>query len=78
MGLRLRLKASVDISGYPQPAQVVLRVVKKYDMLLADNCFNWYITGAAAQCWNDDELHAIGAIKGRGFEVVQPGELSER
>ena len=44
MGLRLRLKASVDISGYPQPAQVVLRVVKKYDMLLADNCSNWYIT----------------------------------
>ena len=70
MGLRLRLKASVDISGYGPQARVILTALKQYGMLLADNGSNWYITGAPHASWNDDDLHTLGGIKGSDFEVV--------
>ena len=46
MGLHMRLKSSVDISGYPPQSQVVLRALQRYGMILADNGTNWYISGA--------------------------------
>ncbi len=70
MGLRVRLKASVDISGYGPQSQVILRALQEYGMLLADNGSPWYITGAPDGHWNDDELHGLGGIKGSDFEVV--------
>ena len=53
MGMRVRLKASVDISGYPPRAQVILRALKKYGMIVADNGSDWYISGTADARWND-------------------------
>lgn len=70
MGLRLRLKASVNISGYGAQAQVILTALKKYGMILADNGSPFYITGAPDLQWNDDVLHALGQVKGADFEVV--------
>ena len=37
MGLRLRLKAGYDIWGFPAEVQVILRALKKYGMIVADN-----------------------------------------
>lgn len=37
MGLRVRLKASVDLSGFGPQSRVVLRALKRYGMILADN-----------------------------------------
>ena len=70
MGLRVRLKASVDLSGFGPQAQVVLRALQRYGMLLADNGSPWYITGAPDSRWNDDELHHLGSLTGADFEVV--------
>ena len=70
MGLRVRLKASVDISGFGPQAQVILRALQRYGMLLADNGSPWYITGAPDSHWNDDELHHLGSLTGADFEVV--------
>ena len=70
MGLRVRLKADVDISGYPYQARVVLRALKEYGMILADNGSPWYVTGAPHPRWNDDALHALHGIKGSDLEVV--------
>ena len=70
MGLRVRLKASVDISGYGPQSQVILQALQQYGMLLADNGSPWYITGAPDSRWNDDELHGLGGIKGSDFEIV--------
>jgi hypothetical protein len=70
MGLRLRLKASVDVSGYGPQARVILTALKQYGMLLADNGSAWYVTGAPHASWNDDDLHGLGGIKGSDFEVV--------
>jgi hypothetical protein len=70
MGLRVRLKASVDLSGFGPQSQVILEALQRYGMLLADNGSPWYITGAPDSRWNDDELHHLGALSGADFEVV--------
>ena len=70
MGLRLRLKAAVDISGFPAEDQVILRALKRYGMIVADNGSAFYISGAPDQRWDDDALHLLGDVKGSDFEVV--------
>jgi hypothetical protein len=70
MGLRVRLKASVDISGYGDQARIVLQALKTYGMILADNGSPWYVTGAPSTSWNDSVLHTLGQISGSAFEVV--------
>ena len=75
MGLRVRLKAGVNISGYTPNVQVILRAMKKYGMLVADNGSNWYVSGAPDSRWDDDELRQLRDIKGRDFEAVYTGEL---
>ncbi|HEY4227724.1 MAG TPA: PT domain-containing protein [Candidatus Limnocylindrales bacterium] len=70
MGLRVRLRASVDISGFPAQAQVILVALKRYGMLLADNGSPWYVTGAPNAGWNDDALHTLQQLQGSDFEAV--------
>ncbi|MGH9820333.1 MAG: hypothetical protein ACRD43_09210, partial [Pyrinomonadaceae bacterium] len=70
MGLRVRLKASKNISGFSPHVQVILRAMKKYGMILADNGSNWYVSGTNDPNWDDDELGALSQIKGSDFEVV--------
>jgi hypothetical protein len=75
MGLRVRLKASVNISGYPASVQVILTALKRYGMIVADNGSDWYISGASDSRFNDDELRTIGNIHGSDFEVIQHGPI---
>jgi hypothetical protein len=75
MGLRLRLKASVDISGFPPPDRVILTALKQYGMLLADNGGNWYLTGAPDSRWDDNALNQLKVIPGSDFEVVDTSSL---
>jgi hypothetical protein len=75
MGLRLRLKASYDISGFPASVQVILRALKKYGMIVADNGSSWYLSGAPDPRWSDDELHTLGQVPGSAFEVVHTGPV---
>jgi len=75
MGMRVRLKASFPITGFPEPVQVILRALKKYGMFLADNGSNWYISGAHDPRWDDDLLSNIRYVEGQDFEVVQMGTI---
>lgn len=75
MGLRVRLKASYDISGHPKSVQTILTALKKYGMILADNGGNWFITGAPDQRWNDDELASLKRVKGSDLEAVSTGNV---
>ncbi|MBX3030736.1 MAG: hypothetical protein KF809_11285 [Chloroflexi bacterium] len=75
MGLRVRLKASVDISGYPRDARILLTALKRYGMILADNGSPWYVTGAPDPRWDDDAMHTLHGIKGSDFEVVDTSQL---
>jgi hypothetical protein len=70
MGQRFRLKADVDISGYSKVNQIILRGLKKYGMVVADNGSPWFIMGAPDKGWNDDDLHKLNGIKGSDFEAV--------
>ena len=75
MGQRLRLKRSFDISGYPGQVKVILRALKKYGMIVADNGSDWYISGAPHPRWNNDKLHRLHEVLGRKFEVVDTSSL---
>jgi hypothetical protein len=76
MGMRVRLKAGFNISTFSPHVQVILRAMKKYGMIVADNGSNWYVNGAPDSRWDDDELSALSQVKGNQFEVVQtPGHL---
>jgi len=70
MGERFRLKASYNISGYPADVQVILRAMKKYGIILADNGSAWYLSGIPDPRWNDDNLHMLGQLTGSNFEAV--------
>lgn len=78
MGMRVRLKASVSISSYPARAQVILRALKKYGMIVADNGSDWFLSGTADARWNDTEMNTLKRIKGSDFEVVKMGTIVTR
>jgi hypothetical protein len=75
MGMRVRLKASFDISGFTPNVQVILRAMKTYGMIVADNGSNWYVSGAPDSRWDDDELRQLRNVRGRDFEVVRMGTI---
>jgi len=75
MGLRVRLRADFDTSGFPRQVRIILTALKRYGMIVADNGSNWYISGAPDRRWNDDALHTIGAVRGADFEVVDTSQL---
>ena len=70
MGLRLRLRAGYPIAGFPYQARVVLKALKRYGMIVADNGTSWYLTGAPDAGWDNDQLHTLGKVKGSNFRVV--------
>jgi hypothetical protein len=70
MGERFRLKAGFDISPYPADVQVILRAMKRYGIMLADNGSAWFISGQPDPRWNDSDLHTLGQLLGSNFEAV--------
>jgi hypothetical protein len=76
MGMRVRLKASFDLSPFPKAAQVILTCLKKYGMFVADNGSNWYISGAPDSRWNDDVMNTLKSVRGSNFEVVKMGAVT--
>ena len=77
MGIRLRLRADFDVSGFPPEARVVLVALKRYGMLLADNGLPWYLSGVADPRWDDGQLSTLTRVKGSDFEVVDTASLPE-
>jgi hypothetical protein len=75
MGLRMRLKAGYDISGFSPEVQVILRALKKYGLILADNGSPWYISGVPDEHWDNDILHELHDIDGSAFEAVDVSSL---
>ncbi len=71
MGMRIRLKASFDISGFSAANQVILTAMKKYGMILADNGGYFYFQGVPDPRWDDNDLINLDAIQSSNFEVVQ-------
>jgi hypothetical protein len=71
MGLRVRLKADFDESGYNTVARTVLRALKRYGMILADNGGDFYFQGEMNLAWNAD-VQQLKQVPASAFEVVGP------
>jgi hypothetical protein len=77
MGQHFRLKATFAIDArFSAETQVILRALKKYGLILADNGSSWYLSGAPDERWNNDDLHALDTyVKGSDFEAVDVSSL---
>src|SRR5882724_6406275 len=75
MGQRFRLRASFDISSFSPQNQVILRALKKYGMMLADNGSAWFISGAPDDRWDNTMLSDLRRLVGSDFEAVDVSSL---
>jgi hypothetical protein len=77
MGLRVRLKASYDISGLRGHARALAQALKTYGALVADNAGSSrvYVGGAVDPGWDDEELNGIKTIPASALEAVQTGPV---
>jgi hypothetical protein len=71
MGMRMRLKAGFDVSGFSAKNQVILNALKKYGMIMADNGSNMYISGTPDGRWDNNDLRALGQVTASDFEVIR-------
>lgn len=74
MGARLRLKASVDISGHPAELRKILQAMKTYGLIVADNGSDLFVSGTMDPGWDNDILNpAFHGITAGDFEVIALG-----
>ncbi|HXG58887.1 MAG TPA: hypothetical protein VNL91_07680 [Thermoanaerobaculia bacterium] len=74
LGMRLRLKASRDLSSFPAYVQKIFRAMKTYGLIIADNGSDLYVSGAYDRRWNNDVLNpAFRALRASDFEVIRAG-----
>ena len=72
MGERFRLRKDFDISRFPPHVQAILKGLKKYGMIVADNGIEWAISVAPDPRIKGLETLDHKALKGGDFEVVVP------
>ena len=75
MGARFRLRGGVDISGFSATAQVVLRAMQRYGLIVADNGSDWYFTGSADSGWDTNVLSELKSVPAGDFEAVDESSL---
>ena len=75
MGQRFRLRSDFDISGFSPRVQVILRALKEYGMMLADNGSAWFLSGVPDERWDNDELRELRTVQGSDFEAVDVSSL---
>jgi hypothetical protein len=74
LGMRLRLKAGVDLSRFSPAVRKIFEAMKRYGLIFADNGEDMYVSGTMDSRWNNDELNpAFHSLKASDFEVVQLG-----
>jgi len=74
MGARLRLKSSVNITGYPADVRKIFQAMKTYGLIVADNGTDMYVTGTMDSAWDNDVLNpAFHSLKADDFEVIERG-----
>ena len=78
MGLRLRLRASYSLASFHGESLIILRALKRYGLIVADNGSSWYITGAPDPRWSDTDLEQIKRVPGSAFEAVHTGPIRHR
>ena len=77
MGMRIRLQPDFDISGFSPTNQIILKAMKQYGMILADNGPTLAFQGTPDARWNDADLAALTAVPATAFDVIQMGTVYE-
>jgi hypothetical protein len=75
MGARFRLTSSFPISSYRADTQTVLRAMKRYGLVLADNGSPWYFQGARDSRWSTGLLDQLKGIPASAFVAVDASSL---
>jgi hypothetical protein len=77
MGLRVRLKASYDITALHGQARVIAQALQTYGALVADNSGGQkvYISGTPDPAWDDDDLDQLKHIPASALEAVPTGPV---
>jgi hypothetical protein len=74
LGMRLRLKQSVDISGYPPEIRKIFQAMKTYGLIVADRGGNMYVQGTMDSRWNNGVLNpAFHDLHVSDFEIIKLG-----
>jgi hypothetical protein len=70
MGARFRLKAGFDLSSYSGQAKVVLKAMKRYGLIVADNGSDWYFQGEVNSHWTNGLMDELKSIPAGAFVAV--------
>ncbi len=75
MGARFRLRASFDLSTFGRQAQVILRAMQRYGLIVADNGANWFFQGTTDPRWTEALLDEFKRVPASQFEAVDVSSL---
>jgi len=70
MGARFRLKKGFDASSFGPAARVVIKAMKRYGLIVADNGSDWYFQGAVDPRWTYAFVDQLKQIPARAFVAV--------
>jgi hypothetical protein len=75
MGARFRLKAGFSTRGFSGGAKAVIRAMKTYGLVLADNGSPWYFQGEQNMHWPDRLIADLKRIPAKAFVAVDTSGL---
>ena len=75
MGAWIRLRADFDENLVAPQARPIIRALKIYGGVIADNGSAWYMSGVPDERWDNDQLQTLNAVKGRDFVVVDASSM---
>jgi hypothetical protein len=70
MGARFRLKASFPVAGFGPRARVIIRAMKRYGLIVADNGSDWYFQGTVDSRWTYRFVDQLKRIPASAFVAV--------
>ena len=76
-GLRMRLKADFDETPYSEEGRVLIRALKRFGLMYADQGSSGYVSGTSNPAFESliEEINQTRRIPHTAFEVVKLGEI---
>jgi hypothetical protein len=75
MGARFRLRAAYHPSGFGSKAMAVVRAMKRYGLVLADNGSPWFFQGEQNKRWPNSFIEQLKRIPANKFVAVDTSSL---
>jgi hypothetical protein len=75
MGARFRLAAGFSTAGYSARARTVIKAMKTYGLVLADNGSAWYFQGEQNRNWPSTLVAELKTIPASAFVAVDTSAL---